>query len=67
MPYLRTQAKGKVERPYRWLRPVLHEEVHRYNYHQVHSTTREVPAIRFDNVNKAGNSLFRPFALPKTV
>ncbi len=81
---LSPQAKGKVERPYRWLqdrivrtcaleklasledvRAVLREEVHRYNYEQVHSTTGEVPAIRFANAKKAGNSLFRPFALPK--
>jgi ribosomal protein S17 len=81
---LSPQAKGKVERPYRWLqdrivrtcaldkltdvedvREVLREEVHRYNYQQVHSTTGEVPAIRFENARKAGNSLFRPFALPK--
>lgn len=81
---LSPQAKGKVERPYRWLqdrivrtcaleklasledvRTVLREEVHRYNYEQVHSTTGEVPAIRFANAKKAGNSLFRPFALPK--
>jgi hypothetical protein len=81
---LSPQAKGKVERPYRWLqdrivrtcalekitsmedtRAVLREEVHRYNYQQVHSTTGEVPAIRFANAKKAGNSLFRPFVLPK--
>lgn len=81
---LSPQAKGKVERPYRWLqdrivrtcalekipdfegtRQVLREEIHRYNYHQVHSTTGEIPAIRFTNAKKAGNSLFRPFALPK--
>jgi hypothetical protein len=81
---LSPQAKGKVERPYRWLqdrivrtcaleklttleetRAVLHEEVHRYNYQQVHSTTGEVPAIRFANAKKAGQSLFRPFALPQ--
>jgi hypothetical protein len=81
---LSPQAKGKVERPYRWLqdrivrtcaleklstmeetRPVLHEEVHRYNYHQVHSTTGEVPVVRFMKAKKEGNSLFRPFVLPK--
>jgi len=81
---LSPQAKGKVERPYRWLqdrivrtcalekiasledtRAVLREEVHRYNYHQVHSTTGEIPAVRFANARKTGNSLFRPFALPK--
>jgi hypothetical protein len=81
---LSPQAKGKVERPYRWLqdrivrtcalekltsiedaRAVLREEVHRYNHQQVHSTTGEVPAIRFAHAKKAGNSLFRPFVLPK--
>jgi hypothetical protein len=81
---LSPQAKGKVERPYRWLqdrivrtcalekissledtRSVLREEVQRYNYQQVHSTTGEIPGIRFANAKKAGNSLFRPFAVPK--
>jgi hypothetical protein len=81
---LSPQAKGKVERPYRWLqdrivrtcaieklttieevRAVLKEELNRYNNHQVHSTTGEVPSIRFDKARKEGNSLFRPFALPK--
>jgi hypothetical protein len=80
---LSPQAKGKVERPYRWLqdrivrtcalenistmedaRSVLREEVHRYNDHQVHSTTKEIPSIRFEKARKAGNSLFRPFSLP---
>ena len=81
---LSAQAKGKVERPYRWLqdrivrtcaiegitaiddaRAVLKEELDRYNNHQVHSTTGEVPSIRFDKAKKEGKSLFRPFALPK--
>ena len=81
---LSAQAKGKVERPYRWLqdrvvrtcaiegittiddaRAVLKEELNRYNNHQVHSTTGEVPSIRFDKARKEGRSLFRPFALPK--
>lgn len=81
---LSPQAKGKIERPYRWLqdrivrtcaleklttleetRTVLREEVHRYNYDQVHSTTGEIPAMRFTKAKHSGNSLFRPFALPK--
>lgn len=81
---LSPQAKGKIERPYRWLqdrivrtcalenlssldqvRAVLKEEVNRYNYRQVHSTTKEIPSIRFKKAKKAGNSLFRPFSLPK--
>jgi hypothetical protein len=81
---LSPQAKGKIERPYRWLqdrivrtcareklsrleevRGVLKEELDRYNNHQVHSTTKEVPSIRFAKARKEGNSLFRPFVLPK--
>jgi len=80
---LSPQAKGKVERPYRWLqdrivrtcarerlthidevRGVLHDEVDRYNNHQVHSTTGEIPAIRFENAGRHGQSLLRPFGLP---
>jgi hypothetical protein len=81
---LSPQAKGKVERPYRWLqdrmvrtciyeeisdiegcRSVLRDEIDRYNNHQVHSTTREIPSIRFERALKSGNSLFRKFVLPK--
>jgi hypothetical protein len=81
---LSAQAKGKIERPFRWLqdrivrtcaiekittiddaRAVLKEELDRYNNHQVHSTTGEVPSIRFNKARKEGRSLFRPFALPK--
>jgi hypothetical protein len=81
---LSPQAKGKIERPYRWLqdrivrtcaleklttleevRGVLQDEVDRYNNHQVHSTTGEIPGIRFENARRAGNSLLRPFSLPK--
>ena len=81
---LSPQAKGKIERPYRWLqdrivrtcaiekltaiddvRAVLKTEVDRYNNHQVHSTTGEVPSIRFEKAREKGNSLFRPFVLPR--
>ena len=81
---LSPQAKGKVERPYRWLqdrivrtcaleklssleevRSVLRNEVDRYNNHQVHSTTGEIPNLRFENSRKTGTGLFRPFSLPK--
>jgi hypothetical protein len=81
---LSPQAKGKIERPYRWMqdrivrtcalenlttlqeaRSVLADEVDRYNNHQVHSTTGEIPRIRFEKALLAGNSLFRPFVLPK--
>jgi hypothetical protein len=81
---LSPQAKGKIERPYRWLqdrivrtcalenlttleevRGVLRDEVDRYNNHQVHSTTGEIPSLRFEYARKSGTSLFRPFSLPK--
>ena len=81
---LSPQAKGKIERPYRWLqdrivrtcalenlttldeaRGVLRDEVDRYNNHQVHSTTGEIPSLRFENARRSGTSLFRPFSLPK--
>ena len=80
---LSPQAKGKVERPYRWLqdriirtcaleniaeisdaRAVLQEELDRYNNHQVHSTTGEIPRIRFEKAIAEGNTLFRSFTLP---
>lgn len=47
------------------VRSVLKDEIKRYNHHQVHSTTKEIPGIRFAKAAKAGNSLFRPFSLPK--
>lgn len=81
---LSPQAKGKIERPYRWLqdrivrtcalerlssvedaRMVLRAEVDRYNNHQVHSTTGEIPAVLYEKARAAGNTLFRPFSLPK--
>lgn len=81
---LSPQAKGKVEKPYRWLqdrivrtciyenlsaleevRSVLKAEVQRYNRHQVHSTTGEIPNLRFERARREGNSLFRKFTLPE--
>lgn len=78
------QAKGKIERPYRWLqdrivrtcarekidnlseaRDVLAHEVFQYNYRRIHSTTHEIPALRFENASKEGRTLFKPFAVPK--
>jgi hypothetical protein len=81
---LSPQAKGKIERPFRWLqdrivrtcalegissmedaRQILNDEVDRYNNRQVHSTTGEIPSLRYDIAKKNGNSLFRPFKVPK--
>ena len=80
---LSPQARGKIERPYRWLqdrivrtcaregieaiqegREVLENEIKRYNYRQVHSTTGEVPIIRFERAIREKKSLFREFKIP---
>lgn len=79
---LSARAKGKIERPYRWLqdriirrcaraqvdnieqaRIILQEERQRYNEHQVHSTTGEIPQIRFQNALKEGRNSYKPFQL----
>ena len=43
---------------------ILHQEVHRYNYRQVHSTTQEIPYLRFQRALTEKRSLFRPFKIP---
>jgi hypothetical protein len=81
---LSPQAKGKIERPFRWLqdrivrtcvyeelstleeaRSALQAEVRRYNIHQVHSTTGQIPNARFERARAAGNSLFRKLIIPQ--
>ena len=42
---------------------VLLEELYRYNYRQVHSTTGEVPYFRFQRALKEKKSLFREFKI----
>jgi len=83
LAYILDSAKGKIERPYRWMQDrivricaregvktiqgaqeVLEDEINRYNYHQVHSTTGEIPIIRFERAIKEKNSLFREFEIP---
>lgn len=77
------EAKGKIERPYRWLqdrivracakagvadiaggRDILKAEVERYNTKQVHSTTKEIPLVRFQRAEREGNTVFRPISFP---
>ena len=77
-------AKGKIERPYRWLqdhlvrtcvrdgiktidqaREVLCWEINQYRYKRVHSTTREIPSLRFEKALEEKRGLFRPFVIPK--
>lgn len=81
---LSPQAKGKIERPYRWLqarvvrqcardnitkftdvRQVFRDEIDRYNNRQIHSTTKEIPTIRFERAVQNGQSMFRPFRVPE--
>jgi len=80
---LSPQARGKIERPYRWQQDrivrtcaregiktieeaekVLEKEATRYNYHQVHSTTGEIPILRFERAAREKKSLFREFTIP---
>jgi hypothetical protein len=42
---------------------VLNQEVNRYNHHQLHSTTQEIPARRFQRALKENQSLFREFTV----
>src|SRR4030043_1258098 len=79
---LSPQAKGKIERPYRWLQDglirtcvrediadikqaqrVLNHELYRYNHQQLHSTTKEIPYLRFQRALKQRQSLFREFTI----
>jgi len=79
---LSPQAKGKIERPYRWLqdrvvrtaakegvssvegvREILRHLVETYNTRWVHSTTQEIPILRFERALQEQRSLFRPFVL----
>jgi hypothetical protein len=45
-------------------RKMLYQELHRYNYHQLHSTTGEVPYLRFQKAINKNKSLFRSFKVP---
>jgi hypothetical protein len=81
---LSPQAKGKIERPYRWLqdrivriaakerltkieelRAVLRKLVETYNTQWVHSTTKEIPIVRFENALNPQQCLFRPLRVVK--
>lgn len=46
-------------------REILYEEIHRYNYKRVHSTTKEIPAVRYEKALGEKRSLFRAFELKK--
>lgn len=82
---LSPEAKGKIERPYRWLQDrivrrsareharkiedvkrILHHEVDRYNNKAVHSTTGEIPNIRFMNAVNDDRTVFKPLDITNT-
>jgi len=42
---------------------VLNQEISRYNHHQIHSTTQEIPIRRFQRALKENQSLFRDFTV----
>jgi hypothetical protein len=42
---------------------ILRQELRRYNHHQVHSTTQEIPYLRFQKARKENRTLFREFTL----
>jgi hypothetical protein len=79
---LSPQAKGKIERPYRWIQDrlvrtcyrerisdinqaqvVLNSLIQKYNYQWIHSTTGEIPYIRFQRALKENKSLSREFRI----
>jgi hypothetical protein len=59
---VRTCARENVSDIYQ-ARPILSHELGRYNYHQVHSTTQEVPGYRFQTALDENKSLFRKFEI----
>jgi len=79
---LSPQAKGKIERPYRWIQDrlvracyrkrisdikqaqlVLNSLIQKYNHQWIHSTTGEIPYIRFQRAIREKRSLFREFRI----
>jgi hypothetical protein len=79
---LSPQAKGKIERPYRWIQDrlvracaregisdinqaqsILNNLIQKYNYQWVHSTTGEIPYIRFQRAIREKRILFREFTI----
>ncbi len=76
---LSPQAKGKVERPYGWIHDIcarenvatiaqanhiLYREVYEYNYNRIHSTTGEIPYLRYQRALKENKNVLRKFLVP---
>jgi len=60
---VRTCARENV-RTIKQARELLRAELNRYNNYQVHSTTGEIPSLRFQQALECKKSLFREFAVP---
>ena len=61
---VRTCARENVTDP-KHAQHIVEKEMNRYNYHQVHSTTEEIPYNRFQRALQQNISLFRQFVVPK--
>lgn len=48
-----------------WAKEILRKEIYDYNYKRIHSTTWQIPMMRFEKALKENKSLFRPFEIPK--
>ena len=59
---VRTCAKEKIMKLAE-VRDVLKELVYQYNHRWVHSTTKDIPAARFEKAREEGKSLLRPFVI----
>jgi len=60
---VRTCARDEIK-TIQQAQKVLEKEITRYNYRQVHSTTDEIPIIRFERATREKKSLFREFKIP---
>lgn len=47
------------------VRRVLRELIYQYNHRWVHSTTKEIPILRFERAIKEGKNLFQPWKIRK--
>lgn len=59
---VRTCAKEHITEP-AGVRRVLQALVYQYNQVWVHSTTKQIPMVRFDQAIQTGQTLFRPFTI----
>jgi hypothetical protein len=61
---VRRSAKDHVTK-FTEVREIFRDEVRRYNNRQVHSTTKEIPMVRFEAALNQNRTMFRPFSIPK--